>query len=152
VETQTEESWPSTPQNIVETKEKIVEMIPTKIAATMAEKDSEIQQLREEGEKLSKKQFELTTAIKKLRQKEKETDGTVKGLKSELATKNVEIERLMKNFISKESLEHTQNETIGKLNQERRSLDDLVNELRSELEDAKENTASMKASLEDASV
>lgn len=61
---------------------------------SISEKDQMISELREEGEKLSKKQFELTQVIKKLRAKEKEIENTVKTLKGEIAGKNVENDRL----------------------------------------------------------
>jgi len=147
-ETQTMDSLPEK----TETKEKVVEMIPAKTASLLAEKDSLITELREEGEKLSKKQFELSTAIKKLRLKEKETDATVKSLKGDLGAKTVELERVVKTLIAKETQEQGQSETIGKLQSENRKQLNTISQFRSELEDAKENTTSMKASLEDGSV
>ncbi|CAL8092684.1 unnamed protein product [Orchesella dallaii] len=126
--------------------------VTSEVADILAEKDQEVQQLREEGEKLSLKQFELGQAIKKLRAKEKETEGVIKGLRSEIATKNLELEKLMKTFISKEGIEQSQNETISKLNQERRKLELKVEELTSELEDARDNADSMKATVENASI
>lgn len=130
----------------------ISKYVSTEIADLLAEKDQEANQLREEGEKLSIKQFELSQVIKKLRSKEKETEGVVKGLRTEIATKNLELEKLMKTFISKEGIEQSQNDTISKLNQERRRLELKVEQLNSELEDATDNVESMKATVENASM
>ena len=129
--TQTEEPWP---------------------VVKPSDKDEEILQLREEGEKLSKKQFEYLTAIKKLRLKEKESDLLIKNLKSELVVKSTEIDKLHKTFILKETLEQNQNETIGKLINEKRNSEEVINKLKSELEDCNDNCASMKASLENSAM
>lgn len=126
--------------------------VSSEVADLLAEKDAEVQQLREEGEKLSVKQFELSQVIKKLRAKEKENEGVIKGLRTEVATKNLELEKLMKTFISKEGIEQSQNDTISKLNQERRKLELKVEQLSSELEDARDNVESMKATVENASM
>ena len=47
----------------------------------MLEKDQQIAELLEEGEKLSKQQLQSNNIIKKLRSKEKETDSLVKSQK-----------------------------------------------------------------------
>lgn len=146
-EAQTEEAEDSSTK-----AEDLSKFVTAEVADILAEKDAEVQQLREEGEKLSKKQFELTQVIKKLRAKEKETEGVVKGLRTDIATKNLELEKLMKTFISKEGIEQTQNDTISKLNQERRRLELKVEQLHSELEDARDNVESMKATVENASM
>lgn len=118
----------------------------------IGEKDQIIDQLRKEGEKLSQKQFDLGQVIKKLRAKEKETENSVKRLTGELAGKNVENERLMKSFVNLKSTELTLNENVQKLTSEKRALELENLNIKSELEDAKENCASMKSSVEDASV
>lgn len=48
--------------------------------AVLREKEDQIQQLLEEGEKLSKTQLKDSTIIKKLRVKEKETDAHITSL------------------------------------------------------------------------
>jgi chromosome segregation ATPase len=111
-----------------------------------------IELLREEGEKLSKKQFDLSQIVKKLRAKEKEMENSIKGLKGEVAGKNLENERLMKSFVTKEGVEQNQKESINKLNADKRTLELKIEQMRSELEDSKENCASMKISVEEASM
>jgi cell division protein FtsB len=143
---------PSTAEVEIQTDAEIGTTAPSKMSNLLAEKELEIAQLREEGEKLSKKQFDLTTVIKKLRTKEKETDGIIKGLKNEIDTKSIEIERVTKTFLQKESIEQKQVQTISKLNNEKAKLEDMISELRSKMEDSTENCASMKASLEEASM
>lgn len=123
----------------------------SKLEQVIQEKDLEIQQLREEGEKLSKKQFDLSNVIKKLRAKEKETEAITKNLKVDLFTKQAEVEQLMKTFVKKEGFEHTQNEVISKLNEEKGKLELKVEDLSSKLEDMTENCTTMKLSVENAS-
>jgi len=139
-----------------ETKFRLEEELPKKltfeISEMLAEKDQMIEQLREEGEKLSKKQHDVTQILKKLRAKEKEMENTIKSLKGEVAGKNLENERLMKTFVTKEGIEQTQKETINKLNADKRALELKLEQMRSELEDSKENCATMKASVEEASM
>ena len=47
----------------------------------LRDKEEQIQQLLEEGEKLSKTQLQHTNIIKKLRNKEKENEGQITSLK-----------------------------------------------------------------------
>ena len=49
--------------------------------AVLRDKEDQIQQLLEEGDKLSKTQLQHTNIIKKLRSKEKENEGTISSLK-----------------------------------------------------------------------
>jgi hypothetical protein len=49
--------------------------------AVLREKEEQIQQLLEEGEKLSKTQLQHTNIIKKLRNKEKENESQITSLK-----------------------------------------------------------------------
>lgn len=51
------------------------------ISTINAEKDETIKELRDEGEKLSKQQLQLSNIIKKLRAKEKENDALIKSQK-----------------------------------------------------------------------
>ena len=47
----------------------------------LREKEEQIQQLLEEGEKLSKREFQYTSTIKKLRTKEKDNESVINSLK-----------------------------------------------------------------------
>ncbi len=49
--------------------------------AVLRDKEDQIQQLLEEGDKLSKTQLQHTNIIKKLRNKEKENEATISSLK-----------------------------------------------------------------------
>ncbi|CAG7821186.1 unnamed protein product [Allacma fusca] len=128
----------------------------TKLTNIMEEKlndkEKEIDQLRQEGEKLSKKQYEFSNVIKKLRAREKDTENNIKTLKSELSEKNLELERLMKIFVNKEGIEQTQLDQISKLSAENRKLEVEIERLKSELEDAVENCNSMKISVENSAL
>jgi hypothetical protein len=53
-------------------------MAASQIESLLTEKDDEIRELREEGEKLSKQQLQLSTLVKKLRAKEKEQETAAK--------------------------------------------------------------------------
>lgn len=50
----------------------------SEVAREREERDTVIQELREEGEKLSKQQLNYSNIIKKLRAKEKESETTIK--------------------------------------------------------------------------
>lgn len=62
-------------------QEAATRMSKSELEGLIAEKDETINELREEGEKLSKQQLNHSNIIKKLRAKEKESEGIVKNLK-----------------------------------------------------------------------
>lgn len=79
------------------------------------EKDELIKQLRDEGEKLSKQQLQHSNIIKKLRSKEKESDGIIKNQEEQLETQSSELERLKRSLNAKEEVERSQIEAVHTL-------------------------------------
>jgi len=73
--------------------------------AVLRDKEEQIQQLLEEGEKLSKTQLQHTNIIKKLRAKEKENDGLITSLNSRVEKLNSELDETKKNLQEKEENE-----------------------------------------------
>lgn len=61
--------------------EAVGRMSKTELESLIADKDEVIDELRVEGEKLSKQQLHHSNIIKKLRAKEKEQEGSIKRLK-----------------------------------------------------------------------
>lgn len=62
-------------------QEAVTRVSKGEVDSLLLEKDDIIKQLREEGEKLSKQQLQLSNIIKKLRAKEKEHESIIKNLK-----------------------------------------------------------------------
>lgn len=71
----------------------------------LREKEDQIRQLLEEGEKLSKTQLQHNNIIKKLRTKEKENDGLITSLNSRVEKLNSELDETKKNLQEKEENE-----------------------------------------------
>lgn len=63
--------------------------------AVLREKEEQIQQLLEEGEKLSKTQLQHTNIIKKLRNKEKESEAQAASLKFVLDFFKIKLMQLL---------------------------------------------------------
>jgi TATA element modulatory factor len=74
----------------------------------IADKEFMVEELRIEGEKLSKQVLQHTTIIKKLRAKEKDSDATIKRHKENIEELSEETERLKKSLTAKEDVERSQ--------------------------------------------
>jgi chromosome segregation ATPase len=116
----------------------------------LKEKDEIIDDLRHEGESLSKQAGKHAEVIKKLRAKEKANDKEIKSLKSDLDDKKAECDRLKKSLKAKDEIETKQIEAIQGLTTANSKWEDEHNKVKSELEDANEKIASLKTSLESA--
>lgn len=81
----------------------------------LSEKDEIIDDLRREGESLSKQVGKHSEVIKKLRTKEKSTDKEVKKLSSQLEDRKAECDRLKKSLTAKDDIESKQIEAIQNL-------------------------------------
>lgn len=86
-------------------------------------KDQLIEELRSEGEKLSKQQLTLNNAIKKLRATEKENCKTISNLREQLNSTNQELERNKKSISAKEEMERMHIEAVHNLTKQNQQLE-----------------------------
>ncbi|XP_066902082.1 TATA element modulatory factor-like [Halyomorpha halys] len=86
-------------------------------------KDQLIEELRSEGEKLSKQQLTLNNAIKKLRASEKENIKTISNLREQLNSTNQELERNKKAISAKEEMERMHIEAVHNLTKQNQQLE-----------------------------
>ncbi|XP_054706620.1 TATA element modulatory factor-like [Uloborus diversus] len=112
------------------------------------EKDIQIKELIEEGQKLSKKELQHNTIIKKLRAKEEEMDRTIKSQSEKLEENSKEVERLRKSIGAKEEQEKKHIDAIRQLTNSSKKIEKEVASLKSTLEDNTEKELSLKKSLE----
>ncbi|KAF5305636.1 hypothetical protein FQR65_LT07717 [Abscondita terminalis] len=116
--------------------------------ALLAEKDEVINELREEGEKLSKQQLQHSNIIKKLRAKEKEHETSIKHLKDNVEDLNSETERLKRSLIAKEDVERSQIEAVHQLTSKNKKFEYEVTQLQSQLDDVTQKYDTVKKSLD----
>ena len=116
--------------------------------AEIAEKDEIIQDLRAEGEALSKQVGKHSEVIKKLRSKEKSNEKEIKNFKDKLEDKTKECERLSKSLEAKNDVESKQIEAIQTLTLANNQWEGTNQKLTSDLEDAHEKVNGLKLSLE----
>lgn len=115
---------------------------------TVKEKDEQITELLQEGEKLSKQQLQCNNIIKKLRVKEKESDSLISTQKKKLEEQKNELERLKVVLDSKEEMEKKQTEAIAKLNAAVLKQDRDIIKMKSDLEDAQEKARGLQVALD----
>lgn len=116
--------------------------------AIVKEKDFMINELKTEGEKLSKQILQHSNIIKKLRAKEKDTDATIKRQTEHIEELTSETERLKKSLSAKDEVERTQMEAVHKLSSEKRKLVKELTQAKSELEDAAQKLKSLQISFD----
>uniref|UniRef100_A0A034V9Y9 TATA element modulatory factor n=1 Tax=Bactrocera dorsalis TaxID=27457 RepID=A0A034V9Y9_BACDO len=114
----------------------------------LTESNIMIEELRSEGEKLSKEILQQSNVIKKLRAKEKTSDATLKKNKEEIASLSDELERMKKTLNAKEEVERSQIEAVHKMSSEKRRLEDENAQQRSKLEDLQSKLSTLQASFE----
>ncbi|XP_055371109.1 TATA element modulatory factor [Condylostylus longicornis] len=114
----------------------------------IAEKDFMIEELKTEGEKLSKSVLQHSNIIKKLRAKEKESDTTLKKNKEQIESLSDEVERLKKSLTAKEEVERTQIEAINKLSSNKRKLEKENETQKSQIEDLTSKIETLRTSLD----
>lgn len=112
------------------------------------EKDFMIEELKREGDKLSKQILQQSTIIKKLRAKEKDSDGTLKRQNELIEEITDEIERLKKSLSAKDEVERSQIEAVHKLSSEKRKLDKENSQLKSQLDDTTQKLKTLQTSFE----
>lgn len=112
------------------------------------EKDVMIEELRHEGEKLSKQVLQHSNIIKKLRTKEKESDSLIKKQSEQIEELILELERSKKSLSAKEDVEKSQIQAIHKLTSEKQKLTKDLANAKSELEDTIQRFKTIQTSFE----
>lgn len=114
----------------------------------LQDRDQQIKELLQEGEKLSKQQLQQSNIIKKLRVKEKENDGIIKSQKETLESQAKELDRLRKSLNAKDEQEKIHIEIIRQLKSTVQKQETEVSILKSDLEDAHEKVLSLNKALQ----
>ncbi|CAJ1051427.1 TATA element modulatory factor [Xyrichtys novacula] len=112
------------------------------------EKEEQIRGLLEEGEKLSKQQLQHSNIIKKLRVKEKESDGKIIKQQKKLKELDEELKQLQQVLDGKEEVEKQHRENIKKLNAVVERQEKELSRLRSDSEELQEKNRSIQAALD----
>lgn len=122
----------------------------SEVAREREERDTVIQELREEGEKLSKQQLNYSNIIKKLRAKEKESETTIKTQKDKLEEQSRELERLRKQLSAKEEVERRQIDAVCQLNTNNQRLEQLIKDTNAENAELEGKMSVLKTALDTA--
>lgn len=109
------------------------------------EKDSIIETLKNEGEKLSKQILQHSNAIKKLKAKIKENDDLIKRHETQITELTDENQKLKKNLSAKDEIEKTQSEGITKLTTDKRKFEKENQQLKSQNEDIQQKVKILTA-------
>ncbi|XP_031628476.1 TATA element modulatory factor [Contarinia nasturtii] len=112
------------------------------------EKDTMIDELKIEGEKLSKQILQHSTITKKLRAKEKETDLQLKKQTEQIEELTLELERVKKSLSAKEDVEKSQIQAIHKLTSEKQKLNKEVAQVKSDLDDTTQRLNTIQTSFD----
>lgn len=128
--------------------ERLKMSIQEEISVQLREKNEQIDQLTQEGLKLSKNELAQSNIIKKLRAKEKENDETIKKLNEELKNSNNELEELRKILDAKESNEKLAEESIKKLEKTVLSFEKEIKALKIVNVELEDKLSSMKNALD----
>uniref|UniRef100_H3B2M8 TATA element modulatory factor 1 n=1 Tax=Latimeria chalumnae TaxID=7897 RepID=H3B2M8_LATCH len=117
-------------------------------AELLKEKDEQIKGLMEEGEKLSKQQLHNSNIIKKLRAKEKETEGVITKQTKKIKELEEETQHLRQILDGKEELELQHRENIKKLNIVVERLENELSNLQTDTDELQERNRSLQAALD----
>lgn len=118
------------------------------IETELKDREFLINELKTEGEKLSKQILQHSNIIKKLRAAEKMSDSTMKRQKDQLNEYVEETDRLKKSLSAKDEVERSQIEAVHKLSSEKSKLDKEVGLLRSQLDDTEQKWKTVQTSLD----
>uniref|UniRef100_A0A6B2EGZ9 Putative transcription factor tmf tata element modulatory factor n=1 Tax=Phlebotomus kandelakii TaxID=1109342 RepID=A0A6B2EGZ9_9DIPT len=130
-------------------KQDLGSCIPKAEAEKMiGEKQAMADELKVEGEKLSRQILQHSNITKKLRAKEKEMDELVKNQKEQIEEHQEELERLKKSLSAKEEVERSQIEAVHRLSSEKRKLEKENGQVKSELDDMTQKLKTLQTSLE----
>ncbi|KAL5017812.1 hypothetical protein ScPMuIL_003534 [Solemya velum] len=114
----------------------------------LREKEQQVTELLEEGEKLSKQQLQSNNIIKKLRAKEKENEVLITSQKKKVDDQKKEIDHLTVVLDSKEEMEKKQSEAITQLNIAVQKQETEMTKLKSDSDDAQEKVRSLQIALD----
>ncbi|XP_059393105.1 TATA element modulatory factor [Carassius carassius] len=112
------------------------------------EKEEQIRELLEEGEKLSKQQLQHSNIIKKLRVKERESDAQITKQTKKLKEQEEELKHLQQVLDGKEEVEKQHRENIKKLNAVVELQEKELSKLQTSSEELQENNRSLQAALD----
>uniref|UniRef100_A0A671T4J9 TATA element modulatory factor-like n=1 Tax=Sinocyclocheilus anshuiensis TaxID=1608454 RepID=A0A671T4J9_9TELE len=112
------------------------------------EKEEQIRELLEEGEKLSKLQLQHSNIIKKLRVKERESDSQITKQTKKLKEQEEELKHLQQVLDSKEEVEKQHRENIKKLNAVVERQEKELSKLQTSSEELQEKNRSLQAALD----
>uniref|UniRef100_A0A1L8DIC6 Putative transcription factor tmf tata element modulatory factor n=1 Tax=Nyssomyia neivai TaxID=330878 RepID=A0A1L8DIC6_9DIPT len=130
-------------------KQDFASCIPRADAERMiGEKEALADELKVEGEKLSRQILQHSNITKKLRAKEKEMDEVMKNQREQIEEHQEEVERLKKSLSAKEEVERSQIEAVHRLSSERKKLEKENGQLKSELDDTTQKLKTLQTSLE----
>ena len=130
--------------------EAALRMTKTQVEEMITEKDEIINDLRAEGENLSRQVGKQSEVIKKIRQKDKGLEKDLKGTKERLEKKLEECDRLKKSLSAKDEVETRQIEAVRDLTSANSNWQEEAIKRDSELEDAKDQATALRISLESA--
>ncbi|XP_071449305.1 uncharacterized protein Tmf isoform X2 [Hetaerina americana] len=119
------------------------------LAALLKEKEEECRELREEGEKLSKQEMNLTTIIKNLRAAQKNSEKTTSSLRQRLEESENELERVKRSLGMREEVERTQVEAIHNLKMSLEAAERETSDLLSKVDNERKALSEEKRSLEE---
>lgn len=114
----------------------------------LADKDVMVEELRIEGEKLSKQILTQSNIIKKIRTKEKDQESNLKRQKEQIDELTDETERLKRSLSAKEDVERSQIEAVHKLSSEKRKFEKDNLQLKSSLDDLQQKVNTIQTSFE----
>ncbi|XP_065083861.1 TATA element modulatory factor-like [Ochlerotatus camptorhynchus] len=114
----------------------------------ISDKDFMIEELKKEGENLSKQVLNHSNIIKKLRLKEKDNEALIKKLKEDIGDLTDETERLKRSLSAKEEVERSQIDAVHKLSSEKRKLEKDNGSLKSQLDDHTQKLETLKKSFD----
>lgn len=118
------------------------------VEKVISEKDFMIEELKKEGENLSKQVLNHSNIIKKLRLKEKDNEALIKKLKEDIGDLTDETERLKRSLSAKEEVERSQIDAVHKLSSEKRKLEKDNGSLKSQLDDQTQKFDTLKKSFD----
>ncbi|XP_021706741.1 TATA element modulatory factor [Aedes aegypti] len=118
------------------------------VEKVISEKDFMIEELKKEGENLSKQVLNHSNIIKKLRLKEKDNEALIKKLKEDIGDLTDETERLKRSLSAKEEVERSQIDAVHKLSSEKRRLEKDNGALKSQLDDQTQKFDTLKKSFD----
>ncbi|XP_030064456.1 TATA element modulatory factor [Microcaecilia unicolor] len=114
----------------------------------LKEKDAQINELLEEGEKLSKQQLRNSNIIKKLRAKEKDNENINAKQSKKIKELEEELQHLRQVLDGKEELEKQHRENIKKLNSVVDREERNLSRFQADLEELQEKNRSLQAALD----